>query len=52
MDILAGFKNLSNRRSYFIGSISVIHDKNAISEPAADHLHGHTGISLSRAQFI
>gem|GEM_PF-2916107 len=32
------------------GSISVIHDKNARSAQAADHLQGHTGIQLSFAR--
>jgi len=45
IDILAGFKNLSKRRSYSSGSISVIPERYAIKEPAADPLPGHTGIS-------
>jgi hypothetical protein len=52
IEILAGFKNLSKSRSYFIGSRSVIHDKNAIRDQAADHLHGQTGTPFCLAQFI
>jgi hypothetical protein len=52
IDILAGFKNLSKINQNLIGSISVIPDKKAIKLPAADHLQGQTGISLSLAQLI
>jgi hypothetical protein len=52
IETLAGFKNLSNSRSYFIGSKSVIQDKNAISDQAADHLQGQTGILFCLDQFI
>ncbi len=52
MDTLAGLRKRSKSREYFSGSISVIHDKNARSAHAADHLHGHTGIQWSFAQFM
>jgi hypothetical protein len=52
IDILAGFKNLSKISPYFLGSKSVIPERNAIKLPAADHLPGHTGILLSLAQLM
>ena len=38
----SGFKNLSNRRSYLMGSIFVIPVQYATTEPAADPLPGPT----------
>jgi hypothetical protein len=52
IDTLAGFRNLSKIKPNLTGSISVIPDKYAIKLPAADHLQGPTGISLSLAQLI
>ena len=49
--ILSGFKNLSNKRSYFIGSNPVIPKAKAIRDPAPDPRPGPTGTSLSLAQF-
>ena len=52
IDILSGFKNLSNRRLYFKGSILVIPRTNATNDPAPDPLPGPTGTSLSLAHEI
>ena len=43
---LSGFKNLSNRRSYLMGSIAVIPKAYATIEPAPEPLPGPTGISF------
>ncbi len=42
MEILSGFKNLSNSKSYLIGSILVIPKQYATADPAADPLPGPT----------
>ena len=52
IEILSGFKNLSNKRLYFNGSIFVIPNTNATSDPAPDPLPGPTGTSLSLAHEI
>ena len=51
MDILSGFKNLSNNKPHLIGSKSVIFRHHATIEPAPEPLPGPTGILLSLAQF-
>ena len=52
IEILAGFKNLSKIRLYFIGSTSVINRHHATKDPAPDPLPGPTGISLFFAHII
>jgi hypothetical protein len=47
---LAGFRNLSKSSPNGIGSISVIFVSRARSDPAHDHLPGHTTIQLSLAR--
>ena len=49
---LSGFKNLSKRRLYFIGSILVIPRAYATTEPAADPLPGPTDTPISLAALI
>ena len=48
IDILDGFKNLSNSRSYFIGSRSVINREYATAQPAAEPRPEPTLILFSR----
>ena len=52
IDILSGFKNLSKRRLYLIGSMFVMPRTNATSEPAPEPLPGPTGTSLFLAHKI
>ena len=52
IEILSGFKNLSNIKLNFIGSTSVIERHQATNEPAPDPLPGPTGISFFFAHFI
>jgi len=52
IDIRAGLRNLSKISPYGRGSISVIPEVKAMSDPAADHLPGHTGIFCLLAQLI
>ena len=49
-DTLSGFKNLSNNKSYLIGSMSVIFKTYATSDPAPDPRPGPTGILFFFAQ--
>ena len=50
--ILSGLRNLSKSRSYFIGSIFVIHKQYATTDPAADPLPGPTDTFISLAFLI
>ena len=52
IEIRSGFKNLSNIKSNFIGSMSVIERAQATNDPAPDPLPGPTGISFFFAHFI
>ena len=52
IEILSGFKNLSNNRLCSIGSSSVIPREYATILPAAEPLPGPTGMLCSFAQFI
>ena len=49
IEILSGFKNLSNTRPYLIGSMAVMPSAKATNDPAPEPLPGPTGISLSFA---
>ena len=49
---LFGFKNLSNKSLYFIGSKSVIFKDHATNDPAPDPLPGPTGTPVFRAHEI
>ena len=46
IDNLSGFKNLSNKSPWSIGSKVVIPNENATREPAPEPLPGPTGTSL------
>ena len=52
IDILSGFKNLSNIKLNLIGSISVIERHQATSDPAPDPLPGPTGMLFFFAHLI
>ena len=52
IEILSGFKNLSNIKSYSIGSRSVISKQYATKDPAPEPLPGPTGIAFFFAHLI